>query len=87
MSNVMFIPSFFCPAPSDSLPTPPSTDDTCKLALSCLLTETDLLPVSFLSATSLVVVVAVVPTLVVVIVLVVLLVVFVLWMKFKRQGN
>ena len=85
MSNVMFIPSFFCPAPSDSVPTPPSTDDTCKLALPCLLTETDLLHVSFLSATSLVVVA--VPTLVVVIVLVVLLMVFVVWMKFRRQGN
>ena len=60
----------------------------CKLVLPCLLTEADLLHVSFLSAsTSLVVVAVVVPTLVVVIVLVVLLMVFVLWMKFKRQGN
>ena len=77
----------FCPAPSDSVPTPPSTDDTCKLVLPCLLTEADLLHVSFLSATSLVVVAVVVPTLVVVIVLVVLLMVIVLWVKFKRQGK
>ena len=59
----------------------------CKLVLPCLLTETDLLHVSFLSVSSLVVVAVVVPTLVVVIVLVVLLMVIVLWMKFKRQGN
>ena len=53
----------------------------------CLLIEADLLHISFLSATSLVVVAVVVPTLVVVIVLVVLLMVFVVWMKFKRQGK
>ena len=79
--------SFFCPAPSGSVPTPPFTDDTCKLVLSCLLIEADLLHISFLSATSLAVVAVVVPTLVVVIVLVVLLMVFVVWMKFKRQGK
>ena len=82
------VPSCFCTAPSGSVPTPPSTDDTCKLVLPCLLTEADLLHVSFLSATSSsLVVVAVAVLIVVVIVLVVLVMVFVVWMKLKRQGK